>query len=305
MRRVIITVLALLIALGVPYGGVSWYMASQVTVAERNPLEALPASVGLSAKDVSFAPRGDEHTITLQGWLINAPESRGTVIIVHGVDSNRADPEVGYLELADALAKRGFSSLLFDLRGHGESGGEQVSGGLFEQHDLLGAFDFLIEREVAPGRIGVLGVSMGGAIALLAAAKEPQLQATVADTAFADLSDLIVAEATKRTNLPEWLVPILMPGMIQTTKLAYGIDIKQIAPVEAIEQLPYPILLIHGDADERIMLSHSHRLAEASPHPDTKLWIVPAAEHARTFKSSPDEYTERVVSYFEERFSQE
>jgi len=171
MRPVIITALALLIVLGVPYGGVSWYMASQVTVAERNPLEDFPSSVGLSAKDVSFVPRGEEDTIILKGWLINAPESRGTVIIVHGVDSNRADPEVGYLELADALAKRGLSSMLFDLRGHGESGGEQVSGGLFEQHDLLGAFDFLIEREVTPERIGVLGVSLGGAVALLAAAK--------------------------------------------------------------------------------------------------------------------------------------
>lgn len=305
MRPVIITALALLTVLGVPYGGVSWYMASQVTVAERNPLEALPASVGLSSKDVSFAPRGNEHTITLQGWLVSAPESRGTVIIVHGVDSNRADPEVGYLELADALAKRGFSSMLFDLRGHGESGGEQVSGGLFEQQDLLGAFDFLIEREVAPERIGVLGVSLGGAIALLAAAKEPQLQATVADSTFADLSDLIVAEAKKRTNLPEWMVPILVPGMIQAAKLAYGIDIKQIAPIEAIKQLPYPVLLIHGNADERIMLSHAHRLAEASPHPGTKLWVVPAAEHARTFKSNPEEYTKRVARYFEERFSQE
>ena len=305
MRPVIITALALLIVLGVPYGGVSWYMASQVTVAERNPLEDFPSSVGLSAKDVSFVPRGEEDTIILKGWLINAPESRGTVIIVHGVDSNRADPEVGYLELADALAKRGLSSMLFDLRGHGESGGEQVSGGLFEQHDLLGAFDFLIEREVTSERIGVLGVSLGGAVALLAAAKEPQLQATVVDSTFADLSDLIVAEAKKRTNLPEWLVPILMPGMIQAAKLAYGIDIKQIAPIEAIEQLPYPVLLIHGNADERIMLSHAHRLAEASPHPGTKLWVVPAAEHARTFKSSPEEYTERVALYFEGRFSQE
>ena len=222
------------------------------------------------------------------------------MIIVHGVDSTRADPEVGYLELADALSKRGFSSLMFDLRGHGESVGEQVSGGLFEQRDLLGAFDFLVQRGAPPNRIGVLGVSLGGAVALLAAAKEPRLQAVVADSTCADLSDLIVAEAEKRTGLPKWLVP----GMVQSAKLAYGIDIKQITPVEAIKQLPYPILLIHGSSDERIVPSHAQSLEAAFTAPGTTLWIVPGAEHARTFKSSSSEYTKRVVQYFDEQFSE-
>jgi alpha-beta hydrolase superfamily lysophospholipase len=304
MRRFFsITSIILLAVLIVVYGGTSWYMASQVTIAERYPLEALPDSLGLVAEDVDFTPRGNEQDITLRGWLISVPEALGTVIIVHGVDSNRADPEVGYLEIADGLAERGFSSLLFDLRGHGESGGDQVSGGLFEQEDFLGAFDVLIERGIPADQIGGLGVSLGGAIVLLAAAKEPRLRALVADSTFADLSDLIVAEAKNRTGLPEWLVPGLVPGMTQAGKLVYGIDIKKIAPVEAVEKLPYPILLIHGSADDRILSAHAHRLAEASHSTDTALFVVPGAEHARTYKSSPREYIERVANYFEERFS--
>ena len=41
------------------------------------------------------------------------------------------------------MGERGFSTLLFDLRGHGEPGGTQVSGGYFERPDVLGAFHFL------------------------------------------------------------------------------------------------------------------------------------------------------------------
>lgn len=306
MRRLLtITSITLLAVLLVVYGGASWYMASQVTIAERNPLEALPDSLGLVSEDVDFTPRGNVHDITLRGWLISVPESLGTVIIVHGVDSNRADPEVGYLEIAGDLAERGFSSLLFDLRGHGESDGDQVSGGFFEQEDFLGAFDFLVERGIPTEQIGGLGVSLGGAVALLAAAKEPRLQALVADSTFADLSDLVVAEAKNRTSLPEWLVPGLVPGMNQAANLVYGIDIKKIAPVVAVEKLPYPILLIHGSADDRIEPSHASRLAEASRSTDTVLFVVPGAEHARTYKSSPKEYIVRVADYFEERFSRQ
>lgn len=305
MRRLlIVTCSALLTALVVAYGGASWYMAHQVTIAERNALEASPASAGLIVKNITFTPRGDEVNILLRGWLVNRAGSHGTIIIVHGVDSNRADPEVGYLDIADLLSQHGYSSLLFDLRGHGESGGQQVSGGLFEQRDLLGAFDFLIAQGIPEEQIGVLGISLGGAVALLAASKEPRIRAVVADSTFADLSELIVTEAKKRTSLPDQVVPILIPGMIQAAKLSYGIDINKIAPIEAVKTIPYPILLIHGTADERIVPANAHRLAKASPYNDTTLWTVQGANHARTFKTNPQKYIHYVTNYFNRRFSE-
>jgi dipeptidyl aminopeptidase/acylaminoacyl peptidase len=297
MRRFLKSLpLLLLLVLAIAYGAISWQMASAVTEAERKPLEATPASVGLDYQEVSFpSRRGD---VTLKGWYIPVAEGEPTIIIVHGVDSNRASQGVGILDIARGLADKGLNLLLFDLRAHGESGGEKMSGGYFEQQDLLGAFDFLVERGIPPDQIGVLGFSLGGAVALLAAGQEPDLRAVVADSPFADISDLIVSETRERTDFPDWMVPALVPGMVTAGRLLYGIDINAIAPVKVVPRLDFPILLIHGLEDDRVPPSHSQRLKAASRHPDTELWLVPGAEHTRNFKAQPEEYIARVAGYF-------
>lgn len=136
--------------------------------------------------------------------------------------------------------------MLFDLRGHGESEAGKVSGGEFEQRDVLGAIDYVIEEGVSAERIGLLGFGLGGALALLAASQDSRVQAVVADTAFTDLSDLIVYENSRRTRLPGWVIRALIPGTVLAGKMVYGIDISTIAPVKVIGQLDYPVLLIHG-----------------------------------------------------------
>ena len=204
--------------------------------------------------------------------------------------------------MARALDDQGFSSLLFDLRGHGESGGDKFSGGAFEKYDVLGAFDLLLAQGVSPDRIGGPGSLPGRSHHPAGSGGEPRLQAVVADSTFADLSDILVDEVQKRTGLPEWLVPSLVPGATIAARLAYGIDIAKLVPERVVEGLPYPILVIHGEADGRFPLAHARRLYEASAHPDTQLWMIPGAEHARTFQALPDEYIERVAAYFEARF---
>jgi len=299
-RLALVGGLALLFLLALAYLAISWQMAGGVTKARREPLEADPSSVGLLYTEVAFHPRGNP-SLTLRGWRIRPPGEQAVVVVVHGVDSNRADPDVGYLDLARGLADRCMGSLLFDLRGHGESEGTQVSGGYYERYDALGAFDLLLQEGVPPGRIAFLGVSLGGAVALLASATEPRVQAVVADSAFARLTDLVVQEVRRRTDLPDPLVPLFVPGMVGMARLRFGIDIRALAPEEAVARLPYPILVIHGTEDDRIPPEHGQRLAHASPHPDTALWRVPGARHARTFRTAPDEYLERVAHYLSAR----
>ena len=115
------------------------------------------------------------------------------------------------MELASRLVERGFNILMFDLRGHGSSGGEQVSGGYFEQWDVLGTFDFLARKGVPPGLIGLVGFSMGASTAILAAAQEPAFGALVADSPYAKAYELIAHEAARKTVLPRWSTPIFTP----------------------------------------------------------------------------------------------
>ena len=296
--RWLVPILAVLLV--VMYGTVSWYLAYQVTVAERKELEAAPEDFGLDYELVEFQSRLDD--VTLTGWYMPVSNPRATIIISHGINGNRADTGIGLLEIARDMGERGFNTLLFDLRGHGESGGTQVSGGYFERYDVLGAFDFLLDRGVPPDKIGLQGYSMGGGIVLLAAGVEPRIRAVVADSPFSDVADLLVEEVKRRTDAPGWAVPLLVPGITLAADLFYGIDLGVLTPINVVEGLDYPVLLIHGTADDRIPAYHSQRMVEASGHPGTELWLLEGVEHVKSYRAVPEEYIDRVAAYFEERF---
>ena len=304
ISRLRLTVLAAMLLLAGFYAYVSYAMASGVTTPDRSPLDGHPDEYGLPYEEVAFSPRGDEWAdIVLRGWIIEhegqpGPREALTMILVHGLNSNRTGDNA--LDLTRRLFDLGFSVLLFDLRAHGESDGDQLAAGYFEKRDVLGAFDFLVLRGVPSGRVGVVGWSMGAATALLAAADEPAIRAVVADSAFADVQDLIAQETARSTVFPEWAVPLFIPGMKAMSGILYGIDVGAVAPERAVAALDYPILLIHGVADSRIPVEQSVRIHASAPAA-SELWLLSGTEHADAFLDAPDEYVERVDAYLRNR----
>ena len=143
----------------------------------RAPIERTPAEVGLDYEDVAFKA-GDG--VDLKGWFIPSGQSSGpAVVLVHGWMWNRVgnvagkvpvdDRDVDFLPVTKALHDAGFHVLLFDLRLHGESGKSRhlVTFGPIEARDFIGAVNYLRSRADVDGqRIGALGISMGGSIAL-------------------------------------------------------------------------------------------------------------------------------------------
>ncbi len=298
--------LAVLLVLAGCYAYISYAMASGVTATDKSPLDGHPAEYGLPYEDVAFSPRGNEWAgIVLRGWVVEDEGASGpgedlTVILVHGLNSTRTGD--GALDLTHRLFDLGFTVLLFDMRGHGESDGDQLSAGYFERWDVLGAYDFLVQRGAPPGRIGVLGWSMGAATALLAVAEEPAIRAVVADSAFAHVQDMISQETARSTVFPMWAVPAFIPGMKLMSRTLYGIDVGAVAPEEAASTLGYPMLVIHGDADGRIPVDQSVRIHASGPA-GSELWLVPGSGHADAFLDAQDEYVDRVVAYFRSRLS--
>lgn len=282
------------------YAAISNVVATGITTAERKDQEDHPSAHGLRYEDVEFTPRGGD--LTLMGWYLPGESQRPTIIFVHGITSMRSGDNL--VDLASRLVGLGFNVLMFDLRGHGTSGGDQVSYGYYERRDLLGAIDFLVARGVPPDRIGVLGVSMGAGTAVLGLAQEPAIRALVADSPFARGSDLIVREIELKTPIPAWIAPIFIPGATLIANLRFDIDIGVLVPEEAVARLDYPILVIHGLADTRIPSEHGVRVHEAA-HPGSEIWLVPDVEHVDAFADRPEEYTERVVDYFKARLGGE
>ena len=66
----------------------------------------------------------------------------------------------------------------------------------------------------------------------------------------------------------------------------------------------YPVLIIHGEGDTRVPVEHGIRVHMAS-HTDSELWILQGIDHINAFQTYPDEYVERVASYFWKRLGEE
>lgn len=292
MFRGLYIALSLLLVIG--YCVVSAFLANGVTKASRETPQHIPSEYDLPYEDVNFFSRGD--TTNLSGWLIHEGIEKKTLIFVHGLGGNRASNDA--LDLADRLWSHGYNILMFDLRGHGLSAEGRISGGYFEQNDVLGAFDFLVRKGTSPREIGIIGFSMGAATSILAAEKEPNIRALVSDSTYADVSDLIVQEVSRTTPIPNWIVPVFIPGTKAAAQILYGIKISALIPEYSARKISFPIFFIHAADDERIPVGHSERVLKNS-HKDSQLWVVHKVEHSDAFIGYPDTYTTKVIAYFD------
>jgi fermentation-respiration switch protein FrsA (DUF1100 family) len=304
VRKFVVALLLVPEVLALGYMGISFLVATQMAYAQPKAITKTPADLGLSYRDVSFLSREDH--VLLRGWFIPGMLPDGqltterTIIMLHGLHSNRAALEAGLLDLSAALARHGFAILAFDMRGHGQSAPAPLSMGYFEQRDVLGAVDFLRSGSLPypelgrPRAIGGWGISMGGSTMLLAAAHEPAIRGVVADSAFAAFVPLL----EKDSIMPNALIPSVAEAM----RLLYGIDYYAVRPVDVVASIaPRPLFFIQGTADTVVPAWNMKLLtaaASAAPRAHVQSWLVPGAEHIQSYHVMKGEYINRVVAFF-------
>ena len=159
----------------------------------------------------------------------------------------------------------------------------------------MGAIDYIRQRGVE-SKIGVLGFSMGAATSLMAAAESEEIDAVVADCAYADIVSIIESEFSKRSKLLKFFIPITL----FIARNIYDVDFTAIKPEEVVREISVPVFIIHVGQDDMVPVQHTYRLKEVSQNPDNKLWIVPETQHSNSYLMSQAEYKEQVTYFFDE-----
>lgn len=218
----------------------------------------------------------------------------GAVLLMHGVRSDRRE-NVG---VAQELARRRFTVLLFDFRAEGESEGDRISMGALESEDARAALDFV--RHAMPGeKVGAIGRSMGGAAALLG--RGPlDVDALVLESVFPDVEQ--ATDARMRLHLGPigpWLSPLLLIQL----RPWLGVGSEELRPVDAVKRLRAPLLVLIGERDRFLPVDEARRVFDAAP-PSTaacpkEFWVVPGADHEELRHGQAEEYDRRVVGFLE------
>lgn len=263
---------------------VAWTVGTSLSAPARAAVGGLPPD--LNGRAVEF---GSASGATLRGWLLPGRRGAGAVVLMHGVRGSR----LNMVSRARFLSAAGYTVLLFDFQAHGESTGERITTGYLESRDARAAVDFV--RAAAPGeRVGVVGVSMGGAAALLA---EPPLdaQAFVLEMVYPTIEQAI--DDRLRLNLGPWAV-IFRPLLTAQLRLRLGISPEDLHPIDHVGRVAAPKLFIAGAEDRHTTLEESRRLFDAAGEPK-EFWAVEGAHHQDLHALKGREYEGRVLSFLE------
>ncbi|MBE3561144.1 MAG: alpha/beta hydrolase [Ktedonobacteraceae bacterium] len=198
------------------------------------------------------------------------------------------------LGLCSKLWKNGHNVLVFEYYGHGAVVGAPVTLGYREINDFMGAVVYAKQR--APGtRLGAVGFSMGAAVAIMACARTKEVEALVADSAFATHKSPIAYAVGRTLHLPFILFDHVTDLLLW---LRAGYRFRQVEPLRDVGHIaPRPILIIHGMKDSIVDPRDATRLYEAAKEPK-ELWLLPNADHCGAYFEDRVAYVNKITEFF-------
>jgi uncharacterized protein len=230
-----------------------------------------PAEAGLGFRDLVIET-GDGPT--LHGWLISARSPAiAHVLLCHGNAGNIGDRVLH----AALLCAVGLDVLLFDYRGYGRSSGRPTEEGTYL--DARAAREVMLAQpEVDAARVVYLGESLGGAVALELALEHPPAGLVLQST-FTSVRDMARRH-----------YPVVPPGAVPD---AYP-------SLTRIASLTAPLLVLHGERDDIVPVSHGRALLAAASGPK-HLHVFPDLGHNDLVPAAGPAYAQPIARWLREQ----
>ena len=279
MKKVLLTLsfIALLIL---------YAIGSVLTKAQSSVIGEIPSDVK-KIRSVSFPSKSGSD---IQGWLLEAKQGKGGVLLLHGVRSNRLQ----MLNRAKFLQKEGYDVLLIDFQAHGESKGESITFGHLESLDVDAAYAYFEDRLCNP-TIAIIGVSLGGASALLSEVKT-KAKVMVLESVYPSIEQAIddrmkIYMGSAGSYFSPLLTLQLQPRL--------GMSVDDLRPVDEVSKVTGAVLVIAGEKDVHTPLEESKELFKKA-HEPKELWVVKGAKHVDFDKFLGKVYEERILDFLDE-----
>lgn len=248
------------------------------------PFAINPAPDTLHAENVTIPSASGS---TLSGWFVQGQPGKGAVVLMHGLRASR----LAMLDRARFLSSAGYSILLFDFQAHGQSPGRHITFGYLESKDAASAVAWLRAR--APGeRIGVIGVSLGGAAALLA---DPPLavDAMVIEASYPTIEQALDDRIAMRLG---WWATVLAPALTLQLRPRLGFGVEDLHPIDHVQNITIPKLFLAGSNDRHTRIEESLAMFDRAAEPK-ELWIVEGAEHVDLHEYAQVDYEARIGAF--------
>lgn len=231
--------------------------------------------------------------ITLAGKYYHVKDGAPLLLFFHGYHSGALRDGNGLLMYAQ---KMGYNILLADQRGHGKSGGKNITFGIRERYDCLDWIRYLNRRFGEDTKIVLAGISMGASTVLMSAdlGLPANVKGIMADCPYSAPKE-IIQKVIRQLNFP---AQITYATVRLAAKVCGDFDVEEHSAVESMKNCNIPILLIHGDEDYFVPCEMSRKCYEACVA-EKRMVLVEGAPHGMSYCVDQELYEKEITEFLE------
>lgn len=246
-----------------------------------------PSDVGLKFSDMKIITNDD---LQLNGWYVGADDSMAnTILIFHDLNESK----ILYIDHLKQFHDRGFNVCVFDLRAHGNSGGNEFTPGLPALNDAVQMIDSLMAKKNTRHLV-LMGVGVGAAIALQTAIYDSLCEGLILQSPFNSYENYIDRYARSKWGI---MYRIWFPVLKRRAEELLQYPLKELDLTEITKYTNIPTLFIIGSDDEKVYTSETLQVYDASVTEKKELFLVRNAGHQNIAKAGGEIYYNRITAF--------
>ncbi|MFH1582655.1 MAG: alpha/beta fold hydrolase [bacterium] len=238
--------------------------------------------------------------------ILTKPKEKTTncIILCHGITVDKDEGGI-FTELAQKLAKNGFTAFRFDFRGHGESEGNSIDLTVTgEKKDLESVIKFL--QSLGYKKFGIVAASFGaGAASLFTSEHQSIVKAICLWNPVIDYHSILKPELPwpKKNFGKEAMKKLKRKGFIEIGNRRFKIgrefflNLRKLYPWQKLKKVNIPILFVHGNKDSYVPYNDSVKYSRIFKN--AELITIKGAKHGfHVRKKDAEEADQATINFF-------